>query len=141
MVAAPLGHQLLLNTFDPLDRGTFSSFLDDEKVRSCAVELFVAQMRRSPRDPRDLHFDIRGAVQAAAHLFADEQEEPDVAISEEERAQRAADADRIRHSSEMERGGTDDATRALQDRYVAGEITSDELMRLTREHVMSQLGR
>ncbi|GIG26485.1 MULTISPECIES: antitoxin VbhA family protein [Cellulomonas] len=59
-------------------------------------------------------------------------------ISDEERAQRAADAARIRHSSEMERGGTDPAVRALQDRYVAGEITADELAALTRDLVVRQ---
>jgi hypothetical protein len=57
-------------------------------------------------------------------------------ISDEERAQRAADAARIRHSSEMERGGTDADVRAIQDRYVAGEITAAQLIALTRSHVI-----
>ncbi|WP_454044666.1 antitoxin VbhA family protein [Cellulosimicrobium sp. Marseille-Q8652] len=41
-------------------------------------------------------------------------------ISDEERAQRAADAQRIRHSTELEGGRTSDAARAIQDKYVRG---------------------
>ncbi len=59
-------------------------------------------------------------------------------ITPQERARRSEDAARIRHSSEMEGGGTDAATRALQDRYVRGEITGDELIDFTRQHLASR---
>ena len=52
-------------------------------------------------------------------------------ISDEERAQRAEDAQRIRHSTELEGGRTSDAARAIQDKYVRGEIDAEELMRQT----------
>lgn len=44
---------------------------------------------------------------------------------------RAEDARRIRHSTEMEGGRTSDEARAIQDMYVRGEIDEEELMRRT----------
>lgn len=48
-------------------------------------------------------------------------------ISATEQARRAEGLRQIRHSTEMEGGRTDDATRADQDRWARGEITTDEL--------------
>ncbi|MGW8566694.1 antitoxin VbhA family protein [Isoptericola sp. NPDC055881] len=53
-------------------------------------------------------------------------------ISDEERAQRAADAARVRHSTELEGGRSSDAARAIQEAYVRGEIDADELVRRTK---------
>lgn len=39
----------------------------------------------------------------------------------------------IRHSTELEGGRTSDAARAIQDRWVEGAISDDDLMRLTAE--------
>ena len=52
-------------------------------------------------------------------------------ISAEERARRADDAARIRHSTELEGGRTSDVARAIQDKYVRGEIDAEELVRQT----------
>jgi len=59
-------------------------------------------------------------------------------ISDEERAQRAADAQRIRHSTQLEGGRTDDAARAIQDMYVRGEIDGEELIRRTKVYLASK---
>ncbi len=59
-------------------------------------------------------------------------------ISDEERAQRAADAARIRHSTELEGGRTDDAARAIQDMYVRGEIDGEELIRRTKAYLAGE---
>jgi hypothetical protein len=61
-----------------------------------------------------------------------------MSISDEERAQRAADAQRIRHSTELEGGRTDDAARAIQDMYVRGEIDGEELIRRTKAYLASK---
>ena len=53
-------------------------------------------------------------------------------VSNEERAQRAADAARVRASTELEGGRSSDAARAIQDAYVRGEIDGDELVRRTK---------
>lgn len=58
-----------------------------------------------------------------------------MSISDEERARRADDAARIRHSTELEGGRTDDAARAIQDQYVRGEIDSEELVRRTKAYL------
>lgn len=55
-----------------------------------------------------------------------------MSISDEERAQRAADAARVRHSTELEGGRSSDAARAIQEAYVRGEIDADELVRRTK---------
>lgn len=54
-----------------------------------------------------------------------------MSMSDEERARRADDAARIRHSTELEGGRTSEAARAIQDQYVRGEIDAQELMRRT----------
>ncbi|MFJ2301026.1 antitoxin VbhA family protein [Oerskovia paurometabola] len=59
-------------------------------------------------------------------------------ISDEERAQRARDAARIRHSTELEGGRSDDAARAIQDMYVRGEIDGDELIRRTKAYLADE---
>jgi hypothetical protein len=59
-------------------------------------------------------------------------------ISDEERAQRAADAARIRHSTELEGGRTEEGARAIQDMYVRGEIDGDELIRRTKEYIATK---
>lgn len=56
-----------------------------------------------------------------------------MAISEEEKRQRAEAARQIRHSTEMEGGRTDDVARAMQDEYVRGEIDGDELIAKIRQ--------
>ena len=57
---------------------------------------------------------------------------PSMSISDAERAARAADARRVRHSTEMEGGRTSDVARAEQDRFIRGEITSSELVELIK---------
>jgi uncharacterized membrane protein len=54
-------------------------------------------------------------------------------ISAEELAAREYDMMRARKSTELEGGRSSEAARAIQDRYVRGEITSDEMVRLTKE--------
>lgn len=41
--------------------------------------------------------------------------------------------EQIRHSTELEGGRSNDAARAIQDRWVQGEIDEDELVQLTLE--------
>lgn len=60
-------------------------------------------------------------------------------ISTQEQARRQQRAEFVRVSTEMEGGQTSPAARAIQDRYVRGEITADELLELTREQVAREL--
>ncbi|HEY3514523.1 MAG TPA: antitoxin VbhA family protein [Kribbella sp.] len=53
-------------------------------------------------------------------------------VGEAEQAQRAAQVASVRHSSALEGGRSTDAARALQDQYVAGEISIEELVERTR---------
>lgn len=55
-----------------------------------------------------------------------------MAISEQERAQRATDVARIRHSTEMEGGRIPDETLADLTEFVAGDVDEAELIRRTR---------
>lgn len=54
-------------------------------------------------------------------------------ITSAEAARRRAIVDDARHSSALEGGRSSDAAHAAQDRWVAGEITYDELGDLVRE--------
>ncbi len=67
----------------------------------------------------------------AARLASTPTGEGHMSMSDEERARRADDAARIRHSTELEGGRTSEAARAIQDQYVRGEIDAQELMRRT----------
>lgn len=53
---------------------------------------------------------------------------------DQQREKRAWAVEQARHSSEMEGGRTSEEVRALQDRYVRGEVSADELVALTKEH-------
>lgn len=59
----------------------------------------------------------------------------DARIGPAEAARRAEDAQRIRHSTEMEGGRTTPKARAIQDAFVRGEIDADELIRRTRAYL------
>lgn len=63
------------------------------------------------------------------------------AISEQERRMRAIDATQSRHSAVMEGGQVPPAAQAIQDEYVAGKITSDEMMDRARALVESRVGK
>lgn len=52
-----------------------------------------------------------------------------MAITEEERARRAEDVERIRHSTEMEGGQIPAAAMGDLAEYVAGDVDEDELIR------------
>ncbi len=55
-------------------------------------------------------------------------------INEAEMQARAWAVAQARHSTEMEGGRSSDEVRAVQDRYVRGEITSDELIAWVKAH-------
>ncbi|WP_454778713.1 antitoxin VbhA family protein [Georgenia muralis] len=57
---------------------------------------------------------------------------PKERISPEEQARREQYVAEVRHSTEMEGGRSDDASRDLQDRWARGEITLEELGERTR---------
>lgn len=61
-----------------------------------------------------------------------EQDAPGAGLDEDARRRVV---DQARHSTELEGGRTDPAARALQERYVAGEISADELVEQTRRLV------
>ena len=54
-------------------------------------------------------------------------------LDPEELEERRWSVAQVRHSSEMEGGGSGPEARALQDRWAKGEISGDDLVRLTRE--------
>lgn len=59
-------------------------------------------------------------------------------ITEAERARRRRAINQARHSSEMEGMQSDPEARALQEQYVAGELSVTELGDRTRELVLAR---
>lgn len=59
-------------------------------------------------------------------------------ITEVEHARRRRAVDQARHSSEMEGLQSDPEGRALQERYVVGELSVTELIDRTRELVLAR---
>lgn len=54
-------------------------------------------------------------------------------LTNEQIEDRRRSIEQVRYSTELEGGRSNDAARAIQDRWVRGEIGDDDLVRLTQE--------